>query len=72
MEFSIEISFPFQKNLLGGSKMGLYKQYFRVTRHARDKILGNPNNNDYHPLQMLISEQGKLSHSKYSLFMIRI
>ncbi|XP_045466919.1 scavenger receptor class B member 1 isoform X2 [Harmonia axyridis] len=61
-----------QRNLLGGNSMGLYKQYFRVTRHARDKIFGNPNNNDYHPLQMLISEQGKLSHRRLAVVLLGI
>ncbi|XP_044764358.1 scavenger receptor class B member 1-like isoform X2 [Coccinella septempunctata] len=58
------------KNLFGG-KMGLYKQYFRVTRHARDKLFGK-NNNDYHPLQMLISEQGKLSHKRLAVVLLGI
>ncbi|KAL3270637.1 hypothetical protein HHI36_021168 [Cryptolaemus montrouzieri] len=42
--------------------MGLYKQYFRVTQHARDKIFGKA-----FPVQMLISEQGKLSHKRLAV-----
>lgn len=44
--------------------MGLYKQYFRITQYARNQLFGNARGEGT-PLQMLISQQGKLSHSKF-------
>ncbi|KAK9886493.1 hypothetical protein WA026_016774 [Henosepilachna vigintioctopunctata] len=49
--------------------MGLYKQYFRVTQHAKNKIFGKQYDGSY-PLQMLISEQDKLSHKKLAVVLL--
>lgn len=44
--------------------MGLYKQYFRLTKYAKDRVFGK---GSAVPLQMLVSEQGKFSHRRLAV-----
>ena len=51
--------------------MGLHKQYLKVGQSAKNRLFGikpmrkTPANSDgTSPIQMLISEQGKINHGK--------
>ncbi|KAF2883476.1 hypothetical protein ILUMI_22693 [Ignelater luminosus] len=54
--------------------MGLYKQYFRVSQNARNRLFGVPprngNSSGFTPLQMLISEQGKIKSSRLTIIVV--
>lgn len=63
----LSVCFLFQESRKGDNTMGLYKQYLRVGQYARNQLFGINNRNggaNVAPIQMLISEQGKINTSE--------